>query len=97
MTLDSLVATELIDQIQFCPYRAIGSGIHWCERCATSRNFGQPGRPFTERLAISIQERNGEAAEQNAALIARHFESAGELARGLLVVHACRDLAVSTR
>jgi len=32
------------------------------------------------RLAISLQQRNGEAAEQDAALIAKHFEAAGELA-----------------
>jgi len=85
-----LVATEAHrpDPIR-SPHRGIGSGIRWCEPCATSRNFGQPGRPFTDGLAYNAPatQRPKLQAEQDAALIAKHFEAAGTTRGGLLVVH----------
>jgi adenylate cyclase len=79
-TLDDLVATELIDQIQFVPlqrYRfrhPLVRSVCYESQLRTTRASSH------KRLAGWIQERNGQAVKQNAALIARHLEAAGELA-----------------
>ena len=79
VTLDSLVATELIDQIQFLPVPRYRFRHPLVRTVCYESQLRSTRASIHKRLAVSIRERNGEAAEQNAALIARHFESAGEL------------------
>ena len=62
-----------------CPHRAIGSATVGATRLLRGATSFTRAASY-KRLAISIQERNGDAVEQDAGLIAKHFEAAGELA-----------------
>ena len=95
-TLDALVATELIDQIQLVPVPRYQFRHPLVRSVCYESQLRSTRAASHKRLAMWVQERNDEAVEQNAALIARHFEAAGELAR-LFVVYAIRGLAVSPR
>ena len=80
VTLDGLVATELIDQIQFVPAPRYRFRHPLVRTVCYESQLRSTRASLHRRLAISLQQRNGEAAEQDAALIAKHFEAAGELA-----------------
>src|SRR5262249_36592760 len=78
VTLDGLVATELIDQVQFLPLPRYRFRHPLVRTVCYESQLRSTRASFHKRLAVSIQERNGGAAEHNAALIAKHFEAAGE-------------------
>ena len=79
-TLDARVATELIDQIQFVPSPRYQFRHPLVRPVCYEGQLRSTKAASYKRLAVSIQERNADAVEQNAALIAKHFEAAGELA-----------------
>ncbi len=79
-TLDALVATELIDQIQLVPVPRYQFRHPLVRSVCYESQLRSTRAASHKRLAMWVQERNDEAVEQNAALIARHFEAAGELA-----------------
>jgi hypothetical protein len=95
-TLDALVATELIDQIQFVPVPRYQFRHPLVRSVCYESQLRSTRAASHKRLAMWVQERNDEAVEQNAALIARHFEAAGELAPAYSW-YAIRGLAVSPR
>ncbi len=78
--LDSLVTTELIDQIQFLPVPRYQFRHPLVRSVCYESQLRSTRASSHKRLAVSIQERNREAVERNSALIAKHFEAAGELA-----------------
>jgi adenylate cyclase len=80
-TLDGLVGTELIDQIQFLPVPRYRFRHPLVRTVCYESQLRSTRASIHKQLAVSIQERNGEAAEQNAALIAKHFEAAGSSPR----------------
>ena len=78
--LDDLVATELIDQIEIVPAPRYQFRHPLVRSVCYESQLRSTRAASHKRLAESIEQRRGEAAEQDAALIARHFEAAGELA-----------------
>ena len=77
--LDNLVTTELIDQIQFLPVPRYRFRHPLVQSVCYESQLRSIRASSHKRLAASIQERNDEAVEKNAALIAQHLEAAGEL------------------
>lgn len=79
-TLDGLVATELIDQNQFLPLQRYRFRHPLVRTVCYESQLRSTRASLHRRLALSLKQRNTEAADQDAALIAKHFEAAGELA-----------------
>lgn len=77
--LDELLCAELIDQVRFTP-TAEYAFRHPLIRAVAYESQLKSDRPqWHRRLAAAIQEREPAAVEENAALIAEHVESAGDL------------------
>jgi class 3 adenylate cyclase len=77
--VDELLTTELIDQVRFTP-SAEYAFHHPLIRAVTYESQLKSDRAeWHRRLAAAIQERAPGSVEENAALIAEHLESAGEL------------------
>ena len=75
---DELVATELIDQVQFTP-RAEYAFHHPLIRAVAYESQLKSARAEVHRrLAAAIQARDPQSAEEDAALIAEHLEAAGD-------------------
>ncbi len=78
-TMEALIEAELIDQVMFTP-RAEYAFRHPLIRTVAYRSQLKSERAdLHRRLAVAIQELNPDAVDENAALIAEHFEAAGEL------------------
>ncbi|HTQ22820.1 hypothetical protein [Mycobacterium sp.] len=76
---DQLLGAELIDQVQFTPV-AEYAFRHPLIRAVAYESQLKSGRAeWHRRLATAIQERAPGSVEENAAQIAEHLESAGEL------------------
>ncbi len=76
---DELLDVELIDQVRFTP-TAEYAFHHPLIRAVAYESQLKSGRAqWHRRLAAAIQEREPDAVEDNAALIAEHLESGGEL------------------
>jgi adenylate cyclase len=74
-----LIEAELIDQVMFTP-RAEYAFRHPLIRTVAYRSQLESGRAeLHRRLAVAIEQHNPESSEENAALIAEHLESAGDL------------------
>jgi class 3 adenylate cyclase len=79
--VDELVATQLIDQVSFTrepEYMFHHPLIRWV---AYESQLKSDRAELHRRLAASIQARNAQSLDENAALIAEHLEAAGELPR----------------
>jgi hypothetical protein len=77
--VDELLGAELIDQVRFTPSAeyAFRHPLIWA--VAYESQLKADRAQWHRRLATAIQERDPGSVEENAALIAEHLESAGEL------------------
>ena len=77
--LDELLRAELIDQVRFTPHAEYAFHHPLIRAVAYESQLKSDRAQWHRRLAAAIQEREPEAVEENAALIAEHLEAAGEL------------------
>ena len=87
---DELLGAELIDQVRFTPSAEYAFHHPLIRAVAYESQLKSDRAEWHRRLAAAIQERDPESVEENAALIAEHLESAGEL-------HAAYRLADARR
>ena len=76
---DELLAAELIDQERFVPSAEYAFHHPLIRAVAYESQLKSDRAEWHRRLAAAIQERDPASVEDNAALIAEHLESAGEL------------------
>ena len=77
-TFDELLSAELVDQVRFTP-QAEYAFRHPLIRAVTYESQLKSDRAeWHRRLAVAIQERDPESADENAALIAEHLRNGGE-------------------
>ena len=77
--LDELLKAELIDQIRFTPRTEFAFRHPLIRTVAYQAQLKSDRAELHWRLATAIQERDPQAVEENAALIAEHLEAADEL------------------
>jgi hypothetical protein len=77
--LDELLSVELIDQVRFTPHVEYAFHHPLIRAVAYESQLKADRAQWHRRLAAAIQERAPGSVEDNAALIAEHLESAGEL------------------
>ena len=77
--LEDLLQAELIQQIKFTPCAEYAFRHPLIRTVAYKSQLKADRAKLHRQLAQSIQERNAEQAEENAALIAEHLEAAGDL------------------
>jgi hypothetical protein len=77
--LDEPLGAELIDQVQFTQDAEYAFRHPLIRAVAYESQLKSDRAEWHRRLAAAIQERAPESVEENAALIAEHLESAGEL------------------
>jgi predicted ATPase len=77
--LDELLGAELIDQVRFTPSAEYAFRHPLIRAVAYESQLKSDRAEWHRRLAAAIQERDPASVEENAALIAEHLESAGEL------------------
>ena len=77
--LDELLDVELIDQVRFTPSAEYAFHHPLIRAVAYEAQLRSDRAQWHRRLATAIQERDPASVEDNAALIAEHLESAGEL------------------
>ena len=76
---DELLGAELIDQVRFTPSAEYAFHHPLIRAVAYESQLKSDRAEWHRRLAAAIQERAPGSVEENAALIAEHLESAGEL------------------
>ena len=76
---DELLGAELIDQVRFTPHAEYAFHHPLIRAVAYESQLKSDRAQWHRRLAAAIQEREPDAVEDNAALIAEHLEAAGEL------------------
>ena len=76
---DELLSAELIDQVRVVPNAEYAFRHPLIRAVAYESQLKSDRAQWHRRLAAAIEEREPGAAEENAALIAEHLESAGEL------------------
>jgi predicted ATPase len=79
--VDDLVVGQLIDQVRFTGRPEYVFHHPLIRAVAYESQLKSDRAELHRRLAESIQERNAESIDENAALIAKHLEAAGELRR----------------
>ena len=77
--LDELLGAELIDQVRFTPSAEYAFHHPLIRAVAYESQLKSDRAQWHRRLADAIQERDPESVEENAALIAEHLETAGDL------------------
>jgi len=77
--VDELLSVELIDQVRFTPHAEYAFRHPLIRAVAYESQLKSDRARWHRRLAAAIQEYAPGSMEQNAALIAEHLESAGEL------------------
>ncbi len=77
--LDELLSAELIDQVRFTPSAEYAFHHPLIRAVAYESQLKSDRAQLHRRLAAAIQEREPGSVEENAALIAEHLESAGDL------------------
>jgi class 3 adenylate cyclase len=77
--LDEPLGAELIDQVRFTPSAEYAFRHPLVRAVAYESQLKSDRAQWHRRLATAIQERAPESVDENAALIAEHFDSAGEL------------------
>ena len=78
-TFDELLRAELIDQVRFTPSAEYAFHHPLIRAVAYESQLKSDRAEWHRRLAAAIQQRAPGSVEENAALIAEHLESAGEL------------------
>ncbi len=76
---DELLGAELIEQVRFTPSAEYAFCHPLIRAVAYESQLKSDRAQWHRRLADAIEAREPESADQNAALIAEHFEVAGEL------------------
>ncbi len=77
--VDELLRAELIDQVRLTPNAEYAFHHPLIHAVAYESQLKSDRAQWHRRLAVAIQEREPGSVEENAALIAEHLESAGEL------------------
>jgi class 3 adenylate cyclase len=77
--VDELLGAELIDQVRFAPSAEYAFRHPLIRAVAYESQLKSDRAQWHRRLAAAIEQRDPVAADENAALIAEHLESAGEL------------------
>jgi class 3 adenylate cyclase len=77
--VDELLDAELIDQVRFTPTAEYAFHHPLIRAVAYVSQLKSDRAQWHRRVASAVQEREPDSADQNAALIAEHLESAGEL------------------
>jgi class 3 adenylate cyclase len=77
--IDEPLTAELIDQVQFTPHAEYAFRHPLIRAVAYESQLKSDRAQWHRRLAAAIQERDPGSVEENAALIAEHLQSAGEL------------------
>lgn len=79
LAVDDLVNAELIDQVRFTPSAEYAFHHPLIRAVAYESQLKSDRAELHRRLAAAIQERYPQSLEANAALIAEHLQSAGDL------------------
>jgi class 3 adenylate cyclase len=77
--VDELLSAELIDQVRFTPSAEYAFRHPLIRAVAYESQLKSDRAEWHRRVAAAIQDRDPASVEENAALIAEHLESAGEL------------------
>ncbi|WP_367593465.1 ATP-binding protein [Mycobacterium asiaticum] len=77
--LDDLLHVELVDQVRFTPHAEYAFRHPLVRTVAYESQLKAERAELHRRVAAVIEQRDPDAAEQNAALIAEHLEAAGDL------------------
>jgi adenylate cyclase len=77
--LDELIAAELVDQVRFTPHAEYAFHHPLIRTVAYETQLKADRVELHRRLATAITQRHPDSLEENAALIAEHFEAAGDL------------------
>ena len=77
--VDELIAAELVDQVRFTPCAEYAFRHPLIRTVAYESQLRADRARLHRRLAATIEAREAESAEQNAALIAEHLEAATDL------------------
>jgi len=77
--VDELLSAELIDQVRFTPSAEYAFRHPLIRAVAYESQLKSDRAEWHRRLAVAIQERDPASVDENAALIAEHLESAGQL------------------
>ena len=77
--IDELLGAELIDQVRFTPHSEYAFRHPLIRAVAYESQLKSDRAEWHRHLAAAIQEREPDSADENAALIAEHLESADEL------------------
>ena len=78
-TLDELVKAELIDQVRFTPRAEYAFRHPLIRAVAYESQLKSDRAEMHRRLAATIEQRQPDSVDENAALIAEHVEAAGDL------------------
>jgi hypothetical protein len=79
VAVDELLNADLVDQVRFDPRTEHAFRHPLIRAVAYESQLKSDRADWHRRLAAAIEARSPESADQNAALIAEHLESAGEL------------------
>jgi adenylate cyclase len=77
--MGELIAAELIDQVQFTPHAEYAFHHPLIRTVAYETQLKSDRVELHRRLATAIAQRHPDSLDENAALIAEHFEAAGDL------------------
>jgi len=77
--LNELIAAELIDQVRFTPHAEYAFHHPLIRTVAYETQLKSDRTELHRRVATAIEQRHPDSLEENAALIAEHFEAAGDL------------------
>ncbi|HTZ13494.1 MAG TPA: AAA family ATPase, partial [Mycobacterium sp.] len=77
--LGELIAAELVDQVRFTPHAEYAFHHPLIRTVAYETQLKADRVELHRRLATAIEQRHPDSLEENAALIAEHFEAAGDL------------------
>ncbi|MCV7443367.1 AAA family ATPase [Mycobacterium paraense] len=77
--LPALIAAELVDQVRFTPHAEYAFHHPLIRTVAYETQLKSDRAELHRRLATALQQRDPDSLDENAALIAEHFEAAGDL------------------
>jgi adenylate cyclase len=78
-SVEDLVAAELVDQVRFTPHAEYAFHHPLIRTVAYQTQLKSDRAELHRRLATAIAQRHPDSLDENAALIAEHFEAAGDL------------------
>ena len=76
--LGELIAAELVDQVRFTPHAEYAFHHPLIRTVAYETQLKSDRAELHRRLATAIEQRHPDSLEENAALIAEHFEASGD-------------------